>query len=182
MFDVIGFILASAGILYISRASLRARNSHGFYRFFAFEGIAGLFLLNWRSWFLNPFSPAQLISWAALLISLGLAIHGVSLLRRLGKPDARRQDSPVLGWEKTTRLVTSGAYRYIRHPLYSSLLFLAWGIFSKSPGWLGGMLAAVVTFFLVRTAQAEEGENLRFFGEEYQNYMRRTKMFIPFLF
>ncbi len=182
MVEVIGFILASAGILYISRTSLRARNSHGFYRFFVFEGIVGLFLLNWRSWFRDPFSPAQLLSWALLLISSGLVIHGISLLRRMGKPDASRQDNPMLGWEKTTRLVTSGAYRYIRHPMYSSLLFLAWGIFFKSPGWLGATLAAVVTFFLVRTARAEESENLRFFGEEYQNYKRRTKMFIPFIF
>jgi protein-S-isoprenylcysteine O-methyltransferase Ste14 len=49
--------------------------------------------------------------------------------------------------EKTTILVTTGAYRYIRHPLYSSLLFLAWGIFFKAPSWPGGLLALAATFF-----------------------------------
>jgi protein-S-isoprenylcysteine O-methyltransferase Ste14 len=35
--------------------------------------------------------------------------------------------------------------------------------------------------FLVATARVEEAENLRFFGEEYQEYMKRTKMFVPYL-
>jgi len=46
----------------------------------------------------------------------------------------------------------------------------------------GGVLAAVVTFFLVRTARVEEAENIRFFGPAYEEYMKRTKMFVPFLF
>ena len=88
----------------------------------------------------------------------------------------------MVAFEKTTALVTVGIYRYIRHPLYSSLLFLAWGIFFKDPSWPGGLLAVVATLFLVATARVEEAENVRFFGEEYKEYMKQTKMFIPFLF
>jgi protein-S-isoprenylcysteine O-methyltransferase Ste14 len=79
-------------------------------------------------------------------------------------------------------LVVEGAYRYIRHPLYSSLLFLGWGIFFKDLSWAGLALAAGATFFLAMTARAEEGENIRFFGPAYQEYMQRSRMFIPFLF
>jgi protein-S-isoprenylcysteine O-methyltransferase Ste14 len=85
-------------------------------------------------------------------------------------------------FEKTTTLVTTGVYCYIRHPLYSSLLFLAWGIFFKTPSWLGGLLALTATLCLAATARVEEAENLRFFGDAYRKYMKQTKMFIPFLF
>jgi protein-S-isoprenylcysteine O-methyltransferase Ste14 len=88
----------------------------------------------------------------------------------------------MLQFEKTTTLVTVGAYRYIRHPLYSSLLSLTWGVFFKSPFWLGGILALLASCFLVATAKMEESENIRFFGAPYQAYMKQTKMFVPFLF
>jgi len=62
------------------------------------------------------------------------------------------------------------------------LLLLAWGIFFKSPSLPGVLFAMVATTFLVATAQAEEQECIQFFGAEYQEYMQKTKRFIPFLF
>ena len=176
------FIIASGGITWVSWRSLRDVRSHGFYRFFAWEAILALALHHLDHWFDAPFSPHQLVSWALLLISLFLVIHGVRLLRSIGKPDKGRTDPALLGMEKTTELVTAGAYRYIRHPLYSSLLFLAWGIFFKGPSWTGFGLAVLAAFFITMTAKIEETENIRFFGEAYRSYMQQTKMFIPFVF
>jgi protein-S-isoprenylcysteine O-methyltransferase Ste14 len=176
------FIAGSAILVYVSRASLRVPRSHGFYRFFAWEFIWGLFWLNVDSWFRNPFSAPQLVSWLCLVVSGFLVVHSIYLLHRIGRPDARRADAPMIGFEKTTTLVTEGAYRYIRHPLYSSLFFLSWGIFLKAPSWLGGSLAAAASLLLVVTAKADEAECVRFFGPAYQAYMKRTKMFVPFLF
>ena len=176
------FLLATAGLGYVSCASLRQPRSHGFYRFFAWEAILAVALLNIEVWFRAPLSWHQLISWLLLVISGFLVIHGVQLLRTIGKQSSERDDSPMLEFEKTTALVTTGAYRYIRHPLYSSLLFLAWGVFFKSPSWLGGGLALAATLFLVATAKAEEAEDIRFFGPAYQEYVTQTRMFIPFLF
>jgi protein-S-isoprenylcysteine O-methyltransferase Ste14 len=175
------FLLGTAGIAYVSRASLAVPRSHGFYRSFAWEAILGLALLNIDVWFRDPFSWHQLISWPLLVISALWVIVGVRLLKQRGAPDARRDDAPLVAFERTTALVTTGAYRYIRHPLYSSLLFLAWGIFFKAPSWLAGLLAAMATLSLVATARVEEAENIRFFGEAYREYMKRTRMFIPFL-
>ena len=177
------FVVASAGIAYISRASLRNPRSHGFYRFFAWEAILALFLLNVQYWFWNPFSLQQILSWIFLIASAFLVVHAVHLLRHIGKPAAQRSDDEAsIGFEKTTNLVVVGAYKYIRHPMYSSLLFLTWGVLFKDLSWLSGIFALAATVFLVSTAKAEEAENIRFFGTSYQAYIKQTKMFIPFLF
>jgi protein-S-isoprenylcysteine O-methyltransferase Ste14 len=176
------FVVATTGLAYMSRASLVNPRSHGFYRFFAWETILALALLNVDVWFRDPFSWHQLISWFSLIVSAFLVIHGVHLLRQIGKPDPQRDEVPLIAFERTTTLVTVGAYHYIRHPLYSSLLFLAWGIFFKGPSWLGGLLALAATLFLTATAKIEEAEDIRFFGETYEEYIKQTKMFIPLLF
>jgi protein-S-isoprenylcysteine O-methyltransferase Ste14 len=175
-------LLGSGALAYISRASLPRPRSHGFWRFWAWEGLLALFLFNVEPWFTDPLSWHQIISWSLLLTSGFLVIHGVWLLKQTGAQDARRDDAPLFEFEKTTRLVRVGAYRLIRHPLYSSLLFLGWGIFFKSPGWLGGLLAVGITLSLVATARVEEVENIRFFGPEYETYRRETHMFVPFIF
>ena len=179
---ILVFIAASAGLARVSWPSLRGLRFHGFYRFFAWEAILVLVLLNIELWFHEPFGLNQLISWFLLAVSLFLASQGFLLLRTVGKPNSKRDDSSLVGIEKTTELVTKGAYRYIRHPLYSSLLFGAWGVFFKCPSWPGLVLVAIAIFFLIMTAKVEEAENIRFFGAQYQSYMKQTKMFVPFLF
>ena len=170
-------------LVYISRASLRAPRSHGFYRFIAWEFIVALFLLNVDVWFRAPLSWPQLISWFLLTVSLVQLILGVRSLMTRGKPVKQRNAEPQLfAFEKTSSLVTTGTYRYIRHPLYSSLLFLTWGVFFKAPGWLGALAALAATLFLVATAKADEAECIQFFGPPYRAYLKRTKMFVPFAF
>jgi protein-S-isoprenylcysteine O-methyltransferase Ste14 len=176
------FLVFSAGIVLLSWKSLHNWRSHGFYRFFAFEAILALILLNIEYWFHQPFSVRQILSWLLLLLSLLLAVHGFMLLRRIGKPDAAIQDPIRLSIEKTTQLVKVGAYHYIRHPLYASLLCLAWGAFLKHPSPVGAGLGAIATLALYATSRMEEAENLKHFGAEYTDYMQQTKMFIPYVF
>ena len=174
MAETIIFLVGSIGIIWISIPSLRQPGSHGFYRFFAWEIILGMFCLNLSNWFANPFGWYQIISWILLVFSLIPIIYGVILLRTIGKPTDEL--------EATTRLVTNGIYRYIRHPLYASLLYLAWGIYFKSPSLLDGCLVVVTTAFLYATARADEAECQVKFGKEYTVYMKKTKMFVPFVF
>ena len=182
MLQLIAFIVLSAGLIYISRASLRAPRSHGFYRFFAWEFIVALFLLNVDVWFHDPWSWHQLISWFLLMVCMVPLAFGIRALIVRGKPVKQREAEPqLLAFEKTSTLVTTGIYHYIRHPLYSSLLFLAWGVFFKAPAGFGILLALAATLFLVATARADEAECLRFFGPIYQTYMKQTKMFVPFV-
>jgi protein-S-isoprenylcysteine O-methyltransferase Ste14 len=182
MTQLLAFAIGSACLIYVSRKSLFRPHSHGFPRFFAWESILALLVLNAPHWTENPFSLYQLISWLFLLISIFLVAHGVRLLKVVGKPNQNRSDAELLAFERTSYLVTVGAYKYIRHPLYSSLLFLAWGVFLKHPSWLGLFLVLIASFFLLLTARNDESECLQYFGNAYQTYMQQTKKFIPLLF
>jgi len=182
LFKAITFGVITLLLVYVSRGSLRSFCLHGFYRFVAWEMITALVILNLDAWFVAPLAWHQLISWALLVLSLFLVIEGVRLLRLIGKPDAERADEGLMGVEKTTQLVTVGVYQYIRHPLYSSLLCLAWGAFFKSPSWIASFLALGASLFLALTAKVEEAKNGQYFGGAYQAYLKRTKMFIPYVF
>lgn len=183
MFKLIAFAVLSVCLICISWGSLRVPRSHGFYRFFAWEFIGALFLLNVDAWFRNLLSWHQLASWFLLIACIIPLVFGIRSLTSQGRPVKHRPGEPqLLAFEKTTTLVKTGIYRYIRHPLYSSLLLLAWGIFFKVPTWFGALLALGATLFLFATARADEAECIRFFGPAYETYMKETRRFVPFLF
>ena len=114
MTKLIIFVLCSAVVVWYSWPSIKKPGGHGFYRFFAFETLLVLVLLNVDHWFLQPFAINQVFSWFFLALSLLLAVQGFYFLRVIGKPEG--------DFENTKTLVAVGVYRFIRHPLYSSLV------------------------------------------------------------
>lgn len=169
------FFIGTIFIVYLSwQFSLKAKRYHGIYRFFSFESIFALILFNYSYWMDNPLSLPQIISWILLFASLFLAVHGFYLLKQMGKPQGQI--------ENTSRLVVQGAYKYIRHPLYCSLLLLGCGIFLKDITMSTFLFALVNVIALYETAKTEEQEMINKFANEYLVYMRRSKMFVPFLF
>jgi protein-S-isoprenylcysteine O-methyltransferase Ste14 len=168
-------------IMGISWRSLLHPRSHGFYRFFAWEGIFVLVLINAQFWIVDPVSIRQIISWFLLTASIYPVAHGTYLLRVIGRPTQSPTAGTDFAFEQTSNLVTIGVYKYIRHPLYASLLYLAWGAFLKDITWLTTGIVVLVSIFLFATAKAEEKENAMHFGEEYKDYSAKTKMFIPFI-
>ena len=183
MWKCVAFVLGSLALLYLSRVALRKPGSHGFYRFFAWELMLALLLLNVSHWLSNWSAWYQAISWSLLFVCLIPLIFGIRSLSTRGRPNERQRTEPeLLGFERTTRLVTDGIYRYIRHPLYSSLLILNWGIFFKDPSWIAAVLAFGASLLLLATARADEAECTQTFGADYRQYMQHTRMFIPYLF
>jgi protein-S-isoprenylcysteine O-methyltransferase Ste14 len=174
MIEWIIFIIGSGFSLWYSIPSFRIIRSHGFYRFFAWEIIIGLVAINIRTWFVDAFAWYQIISWFFLILSVFPAITGFFYIKSDGRS--------VGNFEATTQLVTRGIYRYIRHPLYASLLYLNWGLFFKSPSILEACLSIVASAFLFATARADETECLIKFGQQYIRYMKETRMFIPYVF
>ena len=175
------FVAASAAFALLSRRSLRYSRYHGFYRFFAFELVFALILLNAPGWFREMRSIRQVVSSSLLTASLGLAIEGFRALYRVGRPVSSPAPGANLGFENTTVLVTVGIYRFIRHPMYASVLALGWGAFLKHPSAISLGLALGASGFLVATSVVEERENLARFGAAYAAYMKTSRRFIPFL-
>ena len=111
-------------------------------------------------------------------MGIGLGISAGSLffwtLHNLGK---NLTDTVVT--RKEHFLVTSGPYRWVRHPFYSSgTLFMLANAVAAANWFLA--LAGVLFFILIliRT-QKEEQILLARFGDEYRNYMRQTGRFLP---
>jgi len=179
--ELVAFIVGTALLLWLSRKPLRCPGQHGFYRFFAWEAILGLFVLNQEVWGSQPFSAHQIASWVLMLTSIFLVIQAVRLLKKHGQASLQREDGALYAFEKTTQLVTTGIFGYIRHPMYASLLALAWGAHFQNPNLLGTVIAAFASFCLLLTAKADERECLAYFGEPYADYMQRTRRFIPYL-
>ena len=115
-----------------------------------------------------------MVSWILLIGSIYPGIAGWLALKLKGKS----KDS----FENTTILVKSGIYGYIRHPLYCSLLLLGTGIMFKELGSLQIIAGAINAIAVYLTARMEEKEMIPRFGDQYVDYMKETKMFIPFLF
>ncbi len=174
--------LGSIFITYVSRKSLLNLKTHGFNRFFVFESCLLLVLLNLPYWITNPLSLMQLISWMFLIISLYLLFLSTYSLKSKGGSRAREGAAANYKFENTTVLLNDGIYKYIRHPMYSSLLFLILGAMLKNVSVGSVLLACISIVFLIFTAGTEEKENIEYFGASYSEYMKSTKMFIPFIF
>ena len=80
------------------------------------------------------------------------------------------------------KLITSGVYRYLRHPAYFGWFYWSIGtqLFLWNPLCFLGYLYAAWSFFNGRIPY-EEALLLRFYEEEYRKYMRTTIIGIPFV-
>ena len=176
------FGILSIPIILLSWRTLFRPRSHGFYRFFSWECIIWLFVSSYQVWFAHPFSLKQIFSWVFLIISIYLVITSVVLMHKFGKPGKEREDENLYSFERTSELVTQGIFKYIRHPMYSSLLFLTWGIYLKNPTLFLLIPAVLSSVFLFLTTLFDEKECIGYFGDKYRVYMKTSKRLIPFIF
>lgn len=92
-------------------------------------------------------------------------------------------------WSKTLeirenhRLITTGVYRTIRHPMYTAIFLFVIAQALLLPNWLAGSsgLVAFGLMYVLRVGP-EERMMTEAFGDEYRDYMRRTKRLIPGVF
>jgi protein-S-isoprenylcysteine O-methyltransferase Ste14 len=173
----INLYILGAGTLFIILfswfLSIKYKRYHGIARFFAFESVFILVMLNYKVWFRSPFSPGQIVSWFFLTLSAWIAVSGYLTLKRKGKPE--------INFENTSVLVKSNLYKYIRHPLYLSIFLFGTGVLLKNPGKYQLVLGIVNLLSIWFTARMEENEMIARFGQEYRDYMQETRMFIPFI-
>jgi len=89
----------------------------------------------------------------------------------------------IIGVEHDHRLITSGPYRFIRHPIYAGATTLFLGFALSFSALLSSVLLLNFCVFLFEKRIREEEKLLvETFGEEYLEYMSHTKKIIPFLY
>jgi protein-S-isoprenylcysteine O-methyltransferase Ste14 len=126
----------------------------------------------WMAWSSMPF-PDWLRWTGALVFAAGLWLMSATL-RALGP---NLTDTVVTRQEHT--LVTSGPYRWVRHPFYvvMALLVLAIGLIAAN--WFILLAGAVVFTLLAVRSRTEEEHLLKRFGEPYERYRENTGRFLP---
>ena len=87
--------------------------------------------------------------------------------------------TPTSATRKEHRLVTSGPYRWVRHPLYTvgAFMFIAFGMMADS--WFIALLGILAFFAMAARTPKEEANLIEKFGDEYRDYMKRTGRFFP---
>jgi len=175
------FCILSLPLLSLSWRTLFNLNNHGLYRFVVWECILWITIHNHQFMIVEKFDLQQIISSALMIASLVFVFSAVNLFRKKGRVCNQRNDNTLYGFEKTTVLVESGIYRHIRHPMYSSLLFLTWGLLLRNIEVTLIVVASIATCSGVIAALMEEKENLKYFGKKYSQYTLKTKRFIPFV-
>jgi len=77
-------------------------------------------------------------------------------------------------------LITSGPYRFVRHPIYSGLLLGLIGT-ALATNYLGLIIAVILGAYFVYAATVEERNLMTSFPTAYPTYREHTKMLIPYL-
>lgn len=118
--------------------------------------------------------------WAAVFVALqivGLVLLGVSFLT--SDPMHFIGIRQLSGNDPEPRLVTSGAYGIVRHPLFSTALLALWCFPVLTTGTLAFDLAATV--YILIGSEWEERRLVEEFGEDYVRYRSRVARLIPFI-
>jgi protein-S-isoprenylcysteine O-methyltransferase Ste14 len=107
-----------------------------------------------------------------LLTGLGLAVWArIYLGRNWGMPMTEKAEP---------ELVTSGPYRFVRHPIYSGLLLAILGTaLATNIYWL--IALGVMGIYFVYSARVEERLLTMSFPSAYPGYRAKTKLLVPFL-
>lgn len=111
-----------------------------------------------------------------------VALCGALLLFYRSHADLGRNWSISLEIRNEHRLVTTGIYRFVRHPMYSSFFLLAVAQLMLLPNWFAGAtgLIGVGMLYAFRIRQEERMMTERF-GAEYRDYVAHTARLIPWL-
>jgi protein-S-isoprenylcysteine O-methyltransferase Ste14 len=79
------------------------------------------------------------------------------------------------------KLVTTGPYHFVRHPIYASLLYFLWAAIVSNWSLINGGLGLIITIcFAVRMMAEEQLIITRY--PEYISYAAHTKRIIPYVF
>jgi protein-S-isoprenylcysteine O-methyltransferase Ste14 len=110
---------------------------------------------------------------ALCVLGIGLAIWArVHLGRNWGMPMSAKENP---------ELITTGPYRFVRHPIYTGILVAMLGsVLGESVFW--ALPLVLFGAFFVYSARREEALMIRQFPDQYPAYMQRSNMLLPCIF
>ena len=76
-------------------------------------------------------------------------------------------------------LISGGPYRWVRHPMYTTIILSSLGSFFLSANWVLGIAGLGTSILCVARVGEEEALMVEEFGDQYRTYMRRTGRFLP---
>jgi protein-S-isoprenylcysteine O-methyltransferase Ste14 len=172
--------------------------------------ITVAWIVFWVYWLASAFGVKEGTASTRRLPLNGLSALAVILLLRVFRGGGLAVDSPALGaigavvfacgialaiWARVNlgrnwgmpmtqkdepELVTSGPYRFVRHPIYSGLLAAVLGT-ALATNLIGLIIVAVLGAYFYYSASVEEKNLIATFPTTYPAYRNRTKMLIPFV-
>lgn len=131
------------------------------------------------------FWPAG-IYWSALTlpdwlrwVGIAIGLSGFILLQWAQQALGQNwSDAPQL--QKSHALVTTGPYRWVRHPIYSAFVLFFTPLLLVSSSWLVGGLWLISTGLdIAARVTVEERMLTQQFGEQYRTYATRTGRILP---
>jgi protein-S-isoprenylcysteine O-methyltransferase Ste14 len=124
-------------------------------------------LLHYQTAHVGP--TTELVGFLLCVCGFAFAIWArLHLGRNWGQPMTLKQ-----GHE----LVTTGPYRFVRHPIYTGILLAMLGSTIVTPFWIVAFIC--LTGYFVYSAHTEERIMTSQFPDQYPEYKRRTKMLVP---
>jgi protein-S-isoprenylcysteine O-methyltransferase Ste14 len=135
-------------------------------------GVAWMINPDWMTWSSLPL-PAWL-RWLGVILAACAGVLVMWTFQNLGQ---NLTDTVVTRQNHT--LVTSGPYRFVRHPFYLAFAIGLLGSSLAAASWFI-LLAGLLPFgFLIARTRIEEEKLIERFGTEYRNYLLRVGRFVP---
>jgi len=127
--------------------------------------------------YLSPFALELIVTIGLLILLFG----GITLLH--SRHIIGRYGGSRIAIEDDHKIITSGLYKYVRHPIYLGMLCLFAGYLMALGGLVITLLWTVILFGVLRERMEQEEEILcEKFGDEYIIYMTMTSRLIPYLY
>ncbi len=136
------------------------------------EGVDPTFLEITSGWLLIVVEIGGLIIYLKGFFLMGWALITLGSNYQLGGSDPRAHDT----------IIVSGPYAFIRHPMYTAALCIAFGLacLTQSLACLGVFAVYVVLILLL--IPVEEQSLLRAYGERYAAHQKKARKLVPFVF
>ncbi|MFZ1400380.1 MAG: methyltransferase [Candidatus Promineifilaceae bacterium] len=138
---------------------------------------------------LVAFAPASLPgqagwsgAWRTVSVVAGLALGGVGgVLVLAGLLNLGRNLTAVPRPKDDAQMVAHGAYRMVRHPIYSGIILGALGLGLLRGGWLALVYGLILFLFFDIKSRREELWLREKYGD-YADYQQRVRKLIPFVY